>query len=155
MKQFFSILFVAFALSLTASAQQTIALDINGVEIETTEAEVIQKLGKPSSRKRGVSNNECRGGSPMILRYPGLIIDLDITDESGVVAAATVTSPKWFFSGINIGASISEVQKKFGISESERKKGLDYLYYAVSDGFAEFIFRKGKLVKIYWEFNFC
>lgn len=57
MKQFFSILFVALALSLTASAQENIALQINGVEIETTEAEVIQKLGKPSSRKRGANNS--------------------------------------------------------------------------------------------------
>ncbi len=150
MKQFFSILFVAFALSLTASAQENIALQINGVEIETTEAEVIQKLGKPSSRKK-VTGHECQG-SLLRLRYPGLIMELE---DSGVVAAATVTSSKWSFSGIHIGASVSEVQKKFGISKSERKKGLDYLGYIFGDGYADFVFQKDKLVKIYWEFNFC
>lgn len=91
----------------------------------------------------------------MILRYPGLIIELENSDGTSVVAEATVTSPKWSFSGINIGASVSEVQKKFGISESERKKVFDYLHYTVGDGFAELVFREGKLVKIYWEFNFC
>jgi len=150
MKQLFLISFFILAFSFTAAAQQTIALDINGVEIETTEAEVIKKLGKPSSRKSG-AGNECQGNL-LRLRYPGLIIELE---DSGVVAAATVTSPKWSFSGIRIGASVSEVQKKFGISKSERKKGLDYLYYGIGDGGAEFVFRKGKLVKIYWEFNFC
>ena len=155
MKQIFSILFVAFALSLTALAQENIDLQINGVEIETTEAEVIQKLGKPSSRKK-VTGDECQG-SLLRLLYPGLILTLEDgnSDEKVVVATAAVTSPKWFFSGIYIGASISEVQKKFGISKSERKKGLDYLYYTIGDGGAEFIFQKGKLVKIYWEFNFC
>jgi hypothetical protein len=144
-------LFTVFTLSLSVSAQQTIALDVNGVEIETTEAEVIKKLGKPSSRKSG-AGNECQQGNLLILRYPGLIIELE---DSGVVAAATVTSPKWSFSGIRIGASVSEVQKKFGISKSERKKGLDYLHCGIGDGSAEFIFQKGKLIKIYWEFNFC
>jgi hypothetical protein len=152
MKQLFLISFFIIAFSFTTAAQQTIALDVNGVEIVTTEAEVIQKLGKPSSRKRG-AGNECQG-SLLILRYPGLIIELN-SGRSSVVAAATVTSPKWSFSGIRIGASVSEVQKKFGISKSERKKGLDYLYYTIGDGYAEFIFQKGKLVKIYWEFNFC
>lgn len=150
MKQLFLTLFIILASSFMVSAQQTIALDVNGVKIETTEAEAIQKLGKPSSRKK-VTGHECQGGL-LRLHYPGLIIELE---DSGVVAAATVTSPKWSFSGINIGASVSEVKKKFGISESERKKGLDYLHYSIGDGGAEFIFRKGKLVKIYWEFNFC
>ena len=154
MKQLFLVLFTVFALSLAVSAQETIEFDVNGVKIETTEAEVIQKLGKPLSRKKGVSNNECRGGSQVILHYPGLVFDLDIKDKSGV-AATTVTSPKWSFSGIRIGASISEVEKKFGDGKAERKKGLDYLNYIVGDGFAEFVFQKGNLVKIYWEFNFC
>ena len=151
MKQLFLVLLAVFALSLAASAQENIELDVNGVKIEATEAEVIQKLGKPSSRKKA-AGSECHQGSLLILRYSGLIIELE---SLGVVAAATVTSPKWSFSGIRIGASISEVQKKFGISESERKKGLDYLYYTIGDGGAELIFQKGKLVKIHWEFNFC
>jgi hypothetical protein len=153
MKQFFSILFVAFALSLTASAQQTIALDVNGLEVVTTKAEIIQKLGKPSSSRKKVDDNECRGNFLLVLRYPGLTLELE--DTKYTTATATVTSPKWSFSGIRIGASIDEVRKRFGDSESERKKALDYLYYTVGDGGAEFIFRKGKLVKIYWEFNFC
>ena len=143
------------ALSLTASAQKTIALDVNGVEIVTTKAEVNQKLGKPASSKK-FEGNECQG-SLLRLSYPGLVIELEDgnSDEKVIVATATVTSPKWSFSGIHIGASVSEVQKKFGNSKSERKKGLDHLHYIIGDGFAEFIFRKGKLVKIYWEFNFC
>ncbi len=155
MKQLFLILSTVFALSLAVAAQETIALDVNGVEVETTKAEVIQKLGKPASSKK-VEGNECQGSLRKLL-YPGLILELEDgnLNEKIVVATATITSPKWSFSGIRIGASVSEVQKKFGISESERKEGLDYLSYTIGDGYADFVFQKGKLVKINWEFNFC
>lgn len=155
MKQLFSVLLAVFALSLTVSAQENIELNINGVKIETTEAQVIQKLGKPSSRKKGANNSECRGGNAVILRYPGLLIELETSDGTAVIAVATVTLPKWSFSGIKIGASVSEVQKKLGSSELERKKDLGYLYYGVGDGGAKLVFQKGRLVKIHWEFNFC
>ncbi len=155
MKQLFLVLLTVFTLSLAVSAQKTIDLNINGVEIETTEAEAIQKLGKPSSRKK-FEGDECQG-SLLRLLYSGLILELEDgkSNEKIVVATATVTSPKWSFSGIYIGASVSEVKKKFGDSKSERKKGLDYLSYIIGDGYADFVFQKGKLVKIHWEFNFC
>jgi hypothetical protein len=108
-------------------AQQTIALDVNGVKIETTEAEVIQKLGKPSSRKRSVGN-ERQQGSLLRLRYPGLIIEFE---SLGVVAAATVTSPKWSFSGIRIGANVSEVQKN-SASANRREKKVWIIFTVVS-----------------------
>lgn len=64
-----------FALSLAVSAQEMTGLQFNGVEIATTEAEVIQKLGKPSSRKRS-AGNECQG-SLLKLRRPGLMIKIE------------------------------------------------------------------------------
>src|SRR4028119_1982378 len=94
-----------FALSLAVLAQEMSGLQFNGVEIATTEAEVIQKLGKPSSRKRS-AGNECQG-SLLKLRYPGLMIEIESSGGTSVVAAATVTSPKRSVSGIRIGASVS------------------------------------------------
>lgn len=145
-----------FALSAAVSAQQTIDLRFNNIEIATTEAKVIQTLGKPSSREKGgvvpCSNNT---DFFLLLRYSGLVLELENSGGTSVVATATVTSPKWSVSGIRIGESIGEVKKKLKFGGSRREKGLHYLIYYNGDGSAEFIFQKGKLVKIYWEFNFC
>lgn len=156
MKYIFLIAFLVLVSSLAVAAQQTPPLQINGIEVETTKAKVIQKLGKPSSSRKKTDGNECRGDL-LRLRYPGLIIELEDgnSNKKTVIATATVTSSKWSVSGIKISASVSEVQKKFGDGESGKKNGLDYLRYYPGDGYADFIFQKGKLVRIYWEFNFC
>ena len=155
MKHFFSILFIAFALSITASAQEIIDLQVNGVGIGATDTEVILKLGKPTSRKKG-RMNECVGGEPLTLRYPGLVLELsEDMDDKFTVLTVTVTSPKWSVSGISIGASVNQVRKKFGDSKLTKEKGLEYLNYSISDGYANFVFRKKTLVEIYWELNLC
>jgi len=156
MKRFFFILFVAFVLSLTASAQETIDLQISGVEIGATETTVVQKLGKPSSRKKG-GIVPCHDGEMLLTwRYPGLTLEFwENLDGKFIVFTATVTSPKWSVSGINIGASVADVRRKFGDSDLTKEKGLDYLSYYITDGYANFVFKKNKLIKIDWEVNMC
>jgi len=156
MKQFFSILFVAFALSLTASAQETIDLQVNGVGMHATEATVVQKLGKPSSRKKG-GIVPCHDGETLLTwRYPGLALEFSENLEGKfTVFTATVTSPKWSVLGINIGASVGDVRRKFGDGKLTKEKGLNYLSYYITDGYANFVFKKNKLIKIDWEVNMC
>jgi len=155
MKQLFFILFVAFALSITASAQR-IDLQVNGVEVGATEAIVVQKLGKPSSRKKG-GIVPCHDGETLLtLRYPGLVLEL-AEDINGnfTVFTVTVTSPKWSVSGISVGASVEDVRKKFGSGKLTKEKGLVYLSYYITDGYANFVFQNNKLVKVDWELNLC
>lgn len=158
MKRMFLILLAVFALSPAISAQDEDGnLQFNGIKILTSKAEVIRKLGKPlSSSKITDAENECRGDL-LRLRYSGLTLELegDEADGKSVIATAVVTSSKWSVSGVRIGESIGEVKKKLKFGGARKEKGLDYLIYYSGDGAAEFIFRKDKLVKIDWEFNFC
>jgi len=157
MKHFFSILFVAFALSITASAQETIDLQVNGVGVYTSYSTVVQKLGKPLSEKKG-GEFPCGNDETLTLRYKGLIVRLiEANDGTGfIVGSVSITSAKWSISGVNIGASIKDIQTRFGQSEVETKEsGLENLSYGMAEGFADFYFRNNKLVKVYWEFNIC
>jgi len=156
MKRFLFILIIAFALSLTASAQ-TIDLQVKGVEIATPYSTVIQKLGKPLSKKKG-GTFPCDNSDMLTLRYKGLIVRLiEANDGTGfIVGSVSITSAKWSISGVNIGASIKDIQTRFGQSEVETKKsGLENLSYGMAEGFANFYFRNNKLVKVSWEFNIC
>ena len=156
MKRLFLIYFIMLASLLAVSAQQTIDLQINGVGIGATEAAVVQKLGKPSSKKKGGIVPCYNGDTLLTLRYPGLVLELT-EDLSGnfFVFTTTVTSPKWSVSGINIGANVNEVQKKFGNGKIMKEEGLEYLSYYITDGYANFVFKKKKLIKIDWELNLC
>jgi len=156
MKRFLFILIIAFALSLTASAQ-TIDLQVKGVEIATPYSTVIQKLGKPLSEKKG-GEFPCDNSDMLTLRYKGLIVRLiEANDGTGfIVGSVSITSAKWSISGVNIGASIKDIQTRFGQSEVETKEsGLENLSYGMAEGFANFYFRNNKLVKVSWEFNIC
>lgn len=157
MKQLFLISFVIFASFFAVSAQQMIDLQVNGVKIATPYSVVVQKLGKPSSKKKGGTFPCDNNGEMLTLRYQGLVIKLiEANDGTGYfVGAINITSAKWSASGINIGATVKEVRDRFGNSELTKKLGLKNLSYGMGEGFADFYFRNGKLVKINWEFNIC
>ena len=55
-----------------------------------------------------------------------------------------ITSNKWSVSGLHIGARQREIVKKFGAGP-----------YFIKDGYANFQYQRGRLVKMEWEFNFC
>ena len=136
---------------------EMIKLQIKGIYIENSYyKDVLRQFGKPlSSKKRGT--NPC-GGTKLTLRYPGLIINLDPdeNEQNFFVVFAEITSPEWEVSGIRIGASLEDVQAKFGkSSELSKESGLETIWYYAGDGGADFYFRKNKLVKITWEMNLC
>ncbi len=132
-------------------------MQINGVGVYTPYSTVIQKLGKPLSEKKD-GEFPCENGETLTLRYKGLIVRLiEANDGTGFfVGSISVTSAKWSISGVNIGASIKDIQTKFGQSKVETKEsGLKNLSYGMAEGFADFYFRNNKLVEVYWEFNIC
>lgn len=157
MKQLFLISSLVFAFSFTTAAQETIDLQVNGVGVYTPYSTVVQKLGKPLSEKKG-GDFPCNEGGALTLRYKGLIVKLiEANDGTGfIVGSISITSAEWSISGVNIGASIKDIQTRFGQSEVETKEsGLENLSYGMAEGFADFYFRNNKLVKVYWEFNIC
>lgn len=136
---------------------QIIKLNVNGVQITASKSEVLRRLGKPvSSRVGGIV--PCSDGSTRrTIRYPGLVLRLeanaDVRDFG--VYEIDVTSPKWLVSGLRIGTQKRNVIKKFGHGRVLKENGKSYLAYFIEDGYASFHFKKNRLVKLSWEFNFC
>ncbi len=79
------------------------------------------------------------------LRYDGLVLRLE---EGGTkplgLYKLEIASPNWLVSGLRVGASRSKVVSKLGRGP-----------YFIEDGFAHFYFKRNRLVKMQWEFNFC
>ncbi len=159
MKQFIVSAFFMLAFFSNVSAEQ-LDLKINGVGLETKESIALSKLGEPSSRRRGGIVPCSDGVNRLELRYPGLEIELyrDPDEKEFSVYSLRVTSSKWFVNEINVGATIIDIQKKFGEPYLKRnEKSILGIYYNLAKGLgaAEFYFRRNKLNEIYWEFNFC
>jgi len=158
MKRFlFFVSLVLLTLPAVASAQR-IDLEVKGIDVGASYQTVLRQLGKPLSRKNG-GIVPCSDGSILLtLRYQGLKIELYSDDEgkSFYVFTMEVTSPKWSLSGLNIGATLKDVQAKFVQTRKPTKEsGLENLSYFITDGYANFWFRNNKLVKVDWELNLC
>ena len=150
-------LFIAFCLSPAAFFAQTIELDVNGVNIGSSYAAIIEKLGRPSSVKKGGIVPCSDGSDRIILRYPGLVLMLE-TNESGEnfgVYDIKVTSNKWSVSGLKIGTSKNGLLTKFGGGREVQENGNPYLAYFITDGYARFRFKHNRLTEAAWELNFC
>ena len=65
-----------------------------------------------------------------------------------------ITSPGWLVSGVRIGAGLKAVKAKFS-GKVSKEKGFEIYSGFIAEGYSNFFFRKGKLVKITAEFNFC
>lgn len=138
-------------------AQNTISLNVKGIEIGATYLQVIRRFGKPPSSSES-GENPC-GGKKLVLRYPGLVFTLDgeTSLRYFIVVAIEVSSPKYPVApAIGVGASLAKVRSKLSrkdklLREADGQK----LSYFIRDGFADFHFRRNKLVKAVWRMNLC
>lgn len=133
-------IFIAATIGINA---QVINPRISGLRIGSNYREIVKKLGKPLSDKR---RGEVPCGDAMrTLVYPGLVLRLEVGGIKPLgLYKIEVSSPKWLVSGLRIGARRSEVLKKFG---SEPR--------FIKDGYAHFHYKRNRLAKMEWEFNFC
>ena len=92
------------------------------------------------------------------LKYPGLVIKL-LKNNNGkgfFVAAIDVTSERWPVAPkVGVGSGLKQVFAKFGMKGTEIQDGRKTVTYLLDEGFAVFTFRRGRAVKIEWEFNVC
>lgn len=156
MKRFLFFVSLVFLVSPIVSAAQTIDFDVKGVGLGTPYQTVLRQLGKPLSSRKG-RTNPC-GGAKQVLRYSGLIITLDESeDKQSNVVLIEVTSPKWeIASGIGVGVSLKDVRGKFGQpNDTTTKSGSGTLIYLDGDGAVTFYFRNKKLVKVIRDENLC
>ena len=156
MKRFLFFASLVLLISPIVSSAQTIDFKVRGVGLGTSYKEVLRRLGKPMSNKKG-GTNSC-GGEMQVLRYSGLTITLDENeDKQNAVIFIEVASPKWKInSGGSVGASLKSVLAKFGQPDTTKiKSGLNALVYLDGDGSVTFYFRNKKLVKAVREENLC
>jgi hypothetical protein len=144
-------------LTSSAEAQKKISPSVRGIKLGTTYVKVTRQFGEPLSERDG-GKDSCNG-EKLILRYPGVIFTLD--GETAlryyIVISIEVTSPKYPFAPpVAVGASLAKVQSKFGRNGKLTKEaGGQKLSYLIKDGFADFYFRKNKLVRAVWRMNPC
>ena len=144
-------------LTLPAQAQKTISPNVKGIALGATYVKVTRRFGKPLSERDG-GKDSCNG-EKLLLSYPGVIFTLD--GETSLRYYVTIsidgTSPKYPVApGIAVGANLAKVQSKFGRGGKLTKEaGRQKLSYPVKDGFADFYFRKNKLVRAVLRMNPC
>lgn len=144
-------------LLLSVISSQTIDLNVRGVKIGTTQQVVLRKLGKPLSTTRG-GLFPCDVGPMRTLKYPGLVLKLLQSNDGKdfFVAEVDVTSKRWPVAPkIGVGSGLKQVFAKFGMKGTEIQDGRKTVTYLLDEGSAVFTFRRGKAVKIAWEFNVC
>ncbi len=100
---------------------------IKGVRVYTSEAKVLQKLGKPSQSIKGVVDG-CGSEFQKTLRYPGLVLVLegDSKGRNYSVIAIDVSSSKWMDNSVlKIGADVKDVEAAFdqpNLKEADKGK---------------------------------
>lgn len=146
-----------YGLTPTAQAQKTISPSVKGIGLGATYVKVTRRFGKPLS-ERDAGKDSCNG-EKLELHYPGVVFTLDgeTSLRYYVTISIDVTSAKYPVApGISVGASLAKVQSKFGRNGKLTKEtGGQKLSYSVKDGFADFYFRKNKLVRAVLRMNPC
>ena len=125
---------------------------------------VIRNLGKPLQRKatRTTASLSCSGAAEthVTLLYSGLQISLlgDGRGRSLTVYSIEISSPKWMVSGVRIGASVGDVENKFGRPISKAQKSDETIFHYVTKGnlgMVNFHFRNNELVKVAMTETLC
>jgi hypothetical protein len=153
-KSLLFILCIIFILPLAISGQ-TNSFKIKGVEVGTWYSTAIRKLGKPISDKTG-GNYPCDDGKMKTVRYNGLVLKFveSYPGKNFFVASMEITSSRWTVSGIRIGATLKDVQAKFS-GEVRNEDGSEIYGGFIKDGYLNFFFKNGRLVRITSEENLC
>jgi len=166
MKQITSFVLLIF-LSLPAWGQEKLRevdLRVNGIGSGTLYPTVIRNLGKPLQRKatRTAESLSCAGAAEtdVTLLYSGLQISLfgDGRGRNLTVYTIEVSSLKWMASGVRIGASMKEVESKFGEPISKAGQSGETIFHYVTKGnlgMVNFYFRNDKLVKVVMTETLC
>jgi hypothetical protein len=158
MKRTLAILFVLIVAAGNSFGQQFIRVKTKGIEVGTSKANVLRRIGRPVSIRKG-AEYPCAVRS-VDMRYGGLLLEMlesELDGEKGklFVARMTITSRKWVVNGIRIGASASAVRTRFGAASWYKDRLGQFLGYNIGDGSANFYFSRGRLVKIVSELNAC
>ncbi|HKP69567.1 MAG TPA: hypothetical protein VJV05_09805, partial [Pyrinomonadaceae bacterium] len=96
----------------------------------------------------------------LTLNYPGLeaVLIGDGSAQGFEIVAMTITSKKWNASGVRIGDSQANVEKRFGKPNATHAAGdVTTIEYATLDnlGLVKFEFTKGKLTKMLMAETLC
>jgi hypothetical protein len=141
-------------MSISAAAQLT--FKVKGVGYNSAYATVLKLLGKPSKQTSMKEySTECLDKPTMFrtMTYSGMEIGLmgDIRGRGMKVFSIAITSAKWNFDGITIGASEAVVTAKFG--KPRLRSDLDYEIMSEYDITPDYVglsfhFKNNKLFKI-------
>ncbi|MBV9241510.1 MAG: hypothetical protein JO314_05835 [Acidobacteria bacterium] len=127
-------------------------LRVNGVSLGTSEREMLRLLGKPQKVDRDVEADDQRLDRQYT--YPGLVIGIVETDGRRFVSSIEVTSGDWDISGIKIGSTVDDVQKRFGWSKDAIRGSLSYRDEASDQDF-DIDYENGRVTHVFAAYDFC
>lgn len=142
-------------------------LKIKEIGLDSNEKELVRKFGKPEKVKNNGNFYNCTDEYSKTLFFKGLIIDVTQNLETKVykINEIEITSSKLVLaSGIRIGDELEKLFSKFSEPYHQTKDSdVDEFHFMVSNifdssndgGNVTFSFRKNKLIKIRWSYNFC
>jgi hypothetical protein len=149
----------------TAQTSNPAKLRFRGIGLDSTYAQVIKALGKPT--KNGPSTEEgCIGGQEKELEFEGVSFYLMNGDSKGgktfEVKSFEIKSPKYVTSGVKVGDRPARVRKTFGrkySTDRDPDTGETIWHYAMNDregpGTTTFRFKNGKITSIASDFLVC
>ncbi len=131
----------------------TVRNEVNGIAIGDREVELLEKFGKPKTKKTE-GKNPC-GDVKTVWGYDGIIFTLDGKRDESIIVEIEIVSPQWKIApGINVGDGIEDVHSKMkgqGLFNDEDNS----LSYGDGDGFIAFHLTDGKVSKIIRTLNMC
>ena len=135
-----------------------IDFNLQDVRLGDPESAVLEKLGNPLNRRKA-KVDKCSIEEVVILKYPGMEIELDRDSEGQLfVLEIAVNSPgAEIYPGVKVGDTIENVRSKLGEPYAQPKMPdeMNLHYITRGDDNASLQFRGNKLSKVRLYINPC
>lgn len=156
---------VVLASAASSQTSNPARLKLRGVGLDSSYAQVVKTLGKPS-KETAPTAEECIGGQEKDLEYDGISFRMMNGDSKGgktfEVKSFEVTGSQYVVSGVRIGDAQTLVRKIFGrrfSTDKDPQTGETIWHYAMSDregpGTTTFKFKNGKITYIASDYLVC
>jgi hypothetical protein len=129
-----------------------INFNIRGVHVGSTEKEMLRVFGRPQKAEH--YSGDVDQAATSTYYYSGLTVEvIEYEDGKRKVISFSIDTNKWNVEGITVGSSVDDVERVFGRPRFRTDE--DMFYSDISDLDVDFVFEKGRIVRIYLLYDNC